>query len=142
MVYYLRPLNHRSTITLRIKILLFMESSISIWIVFSRTELIRRMRRFQVANHSCLMIKYSKDNRYDKSSVATHDKLVISFLCSRVTNLSSLLWCHKLCVSLFNFPATAVAFIFLLFHIKHIVLTEGRGLMHLVFFTDVLHNFT
>ena len=37
------------------------------------------MRRFQVANHSCLMIKYSKDNRYDKSSIATHDKLVITF---------------------------------------------------------------
>ena len=30
-----------------------------------------------------------------------------------------LLWCHKLCVSLFSFPAAAVAFIFLLFHIKH-----------------------
>lgn len=85
-----------------------MESSISIWIVFSRTELIRRMRRFQVANHSCLMIKYSKDDRYDKSSVATHDKLVISFLCSCVTNLSSLLarvWLHETSVHIMGFIA-------------------------------------
>ena len=40
----------------------------------SRTELIRRMRRFQVANQACLMIKYAKDTRYDQSGVATHDR--------------------------------------------------------------------
>jgi len=32
------------------------------------------MRRFQVANHSCLMVKYSKDDRYDRDAVATHDR--------------------------------------------------------------------
>ena len=32
------------------------------------------MRRFEVANHSCFMIKYSKDHRYSKDSVSTHDK--------------------------------------------------------------------
>ena len=58
--------------------------------VFSRTELIRRMRRFQVANHSCLMIKYSKDDRYDRSSVATHDKLVIA--CVDVSPISLSCW--------------------------------------------------
>ena len=42
--------------------------------LFSRTELIRRIKRYQIANHACLMIKYSKDDRYDKNGVATHDK--------------------------------------------------------------------
>jgi len=38
------------------------------------TELMRRMRRFQVANHSCLMIKYAGDDRYSEADMATHDK--------------------------------------------------------------------
>ena len=40
----------------------------------SRTELIRRVKRFQVANQACLVIKYAKDTRYDQSGVATHDR--------------------------------------------------------------------
>ncbi|XP_070580666.1 thymidine kinase, cytosolic-like [Ptychodera flava] len=40
------------------------------------TELIRRIKRFQIANHSCLIIKYAKDDRYDKNGVATHDREV------------------------------------------------------------------
>ena len=42
------------------------------------TELIRRMQRFQLANHPCLVIKYSKDDRYDKNGISTHDRRVIS----------------------------------------------------------------
>ena len=42
------------------------------------TELIRRMRRFTVANHSCLMIKYAKDDRYSDDGVATHDRQISS----------------------------------------------------------------
>jgi thymidine kinase len=49
------------------------------------TELIRRIRRFQVANHSCLMIKYSKDDRYSKEDISTHDKLI-----TRATSCSEL----------------------------------------------------
>ena len=41
---------------------------------FTRTELLRRIKRYQVANHSCMVIKYEKDNRYDADGVATHDK--------------------------------------------------------------------
>lgn len=60
-----------------------------------RTELIRRMKRFQVANHACLMIKYAKDKRYDQNGVATHDRSAL---------LSVSLWaahaclCHDVCV--------------------------------------------
>ena len=39
-----------------------------------RTELLRRIKRYQVANHSCMVIKYEKDNRYDMDGVATHDR--------------------------------------------------------------------
>ena len=38
------------------------------------TELVRRLKRFQIARHDCLVIKYSKDQRYDEEKLATHDK--------------------------------------------------------------------
>uniref|UniRef100_A0A8D2FHH0 Thymidine kinase n=1 Tax=Theropithecus gelada TaxID=9565 RepID=A0A8D2FHH0_THEGE len=39
------------------------------------TELMRRVRRFQVAQYKCLVIKYAKDTRYS-SSFCTHDRSV------------------------------------------------------------------
>lgn len=41
---------------------------------FFRTELMRRMKRYQIANYKCLVVKYSKDDRYDKEGIATHDR--------------------------------------------------------------------
>ncbi|KAM4664677.1 thymidine kinase, cytosolic [Discoglossus pictus] len=38
------------------------------------TELMRRVRRFQIAQYKCLVIKYAKDTRYSKEHLATHDK--------------------------------------------------------------------
>ncbi|XP_047434210.1 thymidine kinase, cytosolic [Mugil cephalus] len=38
------------------------------------TELMRRVRRFQVAQYNCLVIKYAKDTRYSDTGMATHDK--------------------------------------------------------------------
>lgn len=38
------------------------------------TEMIRRLKRYQVARHACLIIKYSGDTRYDNNGVATHDR--------------------------------------------------------------------
>ena len=41
------------------------------------------MKRFKVANQACMMIKYSKDDRYDRDRIATHDKHVTSaYSCS------------------------------------------------------------
>jgi len=37
------------------------------------TELIRRMRRYSIANYDCLLVKNIKDTRYDKDGLATHD---------------------------------------------------------------------
>lgn len=39
------------------------------------TELMRRLRRFQIAQYKCLMIKYAKDTRYG-DSFCTHDRSV------------------------------------------------------------------
>lgn len=37
------------------------------------------MRRYETANHKCMVIKYEKDNRYDDSdSISTHDKHMYS----------------------------------------------------------------
>ncbi|NXU53267.1 KITH protein, partial [Turnix velox] len=38
------------------------------------TELMRRVRRFQLAQYRCLLVKYDKDTRYGLSGVCTHDK--------------------------------------------------------------------
>lgn len=44
----------------------------------SSTELIRRVRRFQLAQYKCLVIKYAKDTRYSDTGMATHDRYVFS----------------------------------------------------------------
>merc|ERR1719189_3106987 len=38
------------------------------------TELIRRLKRYQIARYNCLIIKYAKDIRYDQEAIATHDQ--------------------------------------------------------------------
>jgi len=41
------------------------------------TELIRRLKRYQVAQYSCLIVKYAKDTRYHDTGIATHDRQVL-----------------------------------------------------------------
>ena len=43
------------------------------------TELLRRVKRYQIANKRVALIKYHADTRYSESSVATHDKYAIPF---------------------------------------------------------------
>ncbi|KAJ1128806.1 hypothetical protein NDU88_007181 [Pleurodeles waltl] len=38
------------------------------------TELMRRVRRFQIAQYKCLVVKYDKDIRYTLNGLATHDR--------------------------------------------------------------------
>jgi len=38
------------------------------------SELIRRVRRFQHARRSCMIVRYERDNRYSSTSVSSHDK--------------------------------------------------------------------
>ena len=41
------------------------------------TEMMRRVKRYSIAGHSCLVIKNNRDTRYDVKQCATHDKFVI-----------------------------------------------------------------
>lgn len=36
----------------------------------------RRVRRFQIAQYRCIVIKYAKDTRYSEQQLATHDRYV------------------------------------------------------------------
>lgn len=38
------------------------------------TELIRRLRRYEIAKHCCVIIKYANDLRYDAENISTHDR--------------------------------------------------------------------
>jgi thymidine kinase len=38
------------------------------------TELIRRIKRHQIAGYNSLVVKYANDTRYSNDSVSTHDK--------------------------------------------------------------------
>lgn len=46
------------------------------------TELIRRLRRYQIANHKCLIVKYANDLRYDSEAISTHDSQTLSAISS------------------------------------------------------------
>ncbi|XP_026077737.1 thymidine kinase, cytosolic-like [Carassius auratus] len=55
------------------------------------TELMRRVRRFQVAQYSCLLIKYAKDTRYSQTGMATHDMSTMEAVpASRLRDVQSL----------------------------------------------------
>ncbi|KAG8235981.1 hypothetical protein J437_LFUL015135, partial [Ladona fulva] len=45
------------------------------------TELIRRLKRYQVARRQCLVVKYARDDRYDSTNIATHDKELLPAIC-------------------------------------------------------------
>lgn len=52
------------------------------------TELMRRMKRYQIANHRCLIVKYAGDSRYDvENNVCTHDMQAMSAV--KCTSLQS-----------------------------------------------------
>ncbi|GFY24370.1 thymidine kinase, cytosolic [Trichonephila clavipes] len=52
------------------------------------TELIRRLKKYQIANHKCLIIKYPHDTRYSEKEISTHDKLTLDAV--SVNNLCDL----------------------------------------------------
>jgi len=55
------------------------------------TELLRRIKRYQVANYSCLVIKYEKDTRYDSNAVATHDRQTFEAIsCSKLSDIADI----------------------------------------------------
>lgn len=60
------------------------------------TELLRRVKRYQVAKHSCLVIKYMLDKRYSSSQLVTHDHLSFEAVSSTsLKQFKSSLDCHS-----------------------------------------------
>uniref|UniRef100_A0A8C5KIN1 Thymidine kinase n=1 Tax=Jaculus jaculus TaxID=51337 RepID=A0A8C5KIN1_JACJA len=51
------------------------------------TELMRRVRRFQIAQYKCLVVKYAKDTRYS-NSFSTHDRSVLACILSNLLTCS------------------------------------------------------
>lgn len=44
------------------------------------TELIRRLKRYEIANYKVLIVKYARDTRYAQESIATHDDQTLKAL--------------------------------------------------------------
>ena len=63
---------------------LFLTTQLILGPMFSgkSTELIRRLKRYQIARYSCLIVKYAKDLRYDQESIATHDQQTLKAVVS------------------------------------------------------------
>lgn len=55
------------------------------------TELLRRIKRYEVAKKKCLLIKYINDDRYSKDCISTHDKQTVFALpCDKLSMASHL----------------------------------------------------
>jgi len=53
------------------------------------TELIRRLKRYQVAKYDVLIVKYAKDVRYDELGIATHDRQTLpAVAATKLTDLT------------------------------------------------------
>jgi thymidine kinase len=47
------------------------------------TELIRRLRRYQIAKYKCLIAKYANDDRYSESDIVSHDQQSLAAVSAR-----------------------------------------------------------
>lgn len=47
------------------------------------TELIRRLRRYQIANYKCLIMKYANDDRYSEADIVSHDHQSLAAVAAR-----------------------------------------------------------
>lgn len=54
------------------------------------TELLRRINRFNISKHKCILIKYLNDNRYNSNNVITHDKIEYNILSIKTDNISNI----------------------------------------------------
>jgi thymidine kinase len=57
------------------------------------TELLRRVKRFEIAGKKTLSIKYSADTRYSKDAISTHDlQIKLAFACKKLSDISDHDW--------------------------------------------------
>lgn len=67
---YIKPFSHQHPNTQRGRI----ELIIGPMFAGKSTELLRRVKRHEIAGSRCLRIKYAADTRYSVDSIATHDR--------------------------------------------------------------------
>lgn len=76
------------------------------------SELLRRFRRYQLAGKKCILIKYSKDNRYDNEKIVTHDNYQLKALkCNKLENIQEKIKQYDvICIDEIQFYTDAVFF--------------------------------
>ena len=76
------------------------------------SELLRRFRRYQLAGKKCILIKYSKDNRYDNEKIVTHDNYKFEALkCNKLENIQKIIIQYDvICIDEIQFYSDAVLF--------------------------------
>jgi thymidine kinase len=47
------------------------------------TELIRRLKRYQIAKYRCIIMKYVNDDRYSESDIVSHDHQSLAAVSAR-----------------------------------------------------------
>lgn len=47
------------------------------------TELIRRLKRYQIAKYRCLIMKYANDDRYSANDIVSHDHQSLAAVSAR-----------------------------------------------------------
>lgn len=47
------------------------------------TELIRRLRRYQIAKCKCLVVRYANDDRYSEGDIVSHDQQSLAAVSAR-----------------------------------------------------------
>lgn len=47
------------------------------------TELIRRLRRYQIAKCKCLVVRYANDDRYGEGDIVSHDQQSLAAVSAR-----------------------------------------------------------
>ncbi|CAN5950611.1 unnamed protein product [Sphagnum jensenii] len=54
------------------------------------TELLRRVNRFVISKHKCLLVKYINDTRYDHEKIMTHDRYTYDISSIKTDKLKSI----------------------------------------------------
>ncbi len=73
------------------------------------TELIRRVKRYKIVGLKCIVFKYSKDDRYSKDKIATHDK-IDDMECVSVSDLLEIPGCDVIAVDEAQFFKNVIPF--------------------------------
>jgi len=75
------------------------------------SELLRRYRRYIIANKKCLLVKYSKDNRYSTNQIITHDAVsYTAYNCSELSEINNMQQYDVICIDEIQFFENAAIY--------------------------------